>query len=233
MAAQTGGGNRHSGRASVVAETYTFDLAIGVRRDAAVSWSHFSASAVTDSLPMVRERAVIHFRAKLLRPLEFPRRSWGFVVLPKSASAKLPSRGVIAVHVNLNGHAFQANLEPDGKKGHWLKISARMLASAGAAVGERISMDIHPVERVSQPPVPADFHRALSAAVRARVLWADLTPVARRDWIQWIVSAKRAETRARRIRKACAMLAAGKRRVCCFDRSGFYSKGLTAPDVAE
>ena len=38
-------------------------------------------------------------------------------------------------------------------------------------------------------------------------------------------SAKQAETRARRIRNACEMLAGGKKRVCCFDRSGYYSKG--------
>ena len=41
--------------------------------------------------------------------------------------------------------------------------------------------------------------------------------------------AKLAQTRARRIKNACSMLAAGKRRVCCFDRSGFYSKSLSAP----
>ncbi|MCA9322772.1 MAG: YdeI/OmpD-associated family protein, partial [Planctomycetes bacterium] len=70
---------------------------------------------------------------------------------------------------------------------------------------------------------------ALSAAPRAREVWSDITTVARRDWIQWIVSAKRPETRARRVKNACSMLASGKRRVCCFDKSGIYSKGLGAP----
>jgi hypothetical protein len=28
------------------------------------------------------------------------------------------------------------------------------------------------------------------------------------------------------------MLTAGKRRVCCFDRSGFYSKSLRSPKAA-
>jgi hypothetical protein len=63
-------------------------------------------------------------------------------------------------------------------------------------------------------------------------LWSDITPIARRDWIHWITSAKRPETRARRIDNACAMLAAGKRRVCCFDRSGIYSKSLGSPRAA-
>ena len=60
-------------------------------------------------------------------------------------------------------------------------------------------------------------------------MWSEITPIARRDWIQWITSGKRAETRALRIDKACDMLAKGKRRPCCFDRSGMYGKSLTPP----
>jgi hypothetical protein len=39
--------------------------------------------------------------------------------------------------------------------------------------------------------------------------------------------------RERRIANACEMLATGKRRVCCFDRSGIYSRGLAAPEPAD
>jgi hypothetical protein len=55
---------------------------------------------------------------------------------------------------------------------------------------------------------------------------------ARRDWIQWTTSAKQPETRTRRIKNACSMLAGGKRRVCCFDRSGLDSESLSAPKAA-
>ena len=47
-----------------------------------------------------------------------------------------------------------------------------------------------------------------------------------------ITSAKQLETRARRVKNACSMLAVGKQRVCCFDRSGFYDKSLSAPKAA-
>jgi hypothetical protein len=71
--------------------------------------------------------------------------------------------------------------------------------------------------------------RPASAPPGARKVWSDITPLARRDWIHWIVSARQAETRARRIRTACDMLAKGKRRPCCFDRSGMYAKSLSWP----
>ena len=103
---------------------------------------------------------------------------------------------------------------------------------AGAEVSDMVTLEIMSAGREPEPKVPADLRKALAATPKARALWSDITPIARRDWIHWITSPKRPETRARRIDNACSMLAAGKRRVCCFDRSGFYGKSLSAPEVS-
>ena len=176
----------------------------------------------------------IRFKAKLLRPAEAAKgSSWTFLVLPGNASAMLPTRGMTTVEGTINGYPFRATLEPDGQKSHWLKVNKKMREAAGAEVGDVVSLEILSVEKEPEPQVPADLRKALAAAPKARELWADLTPVARRDWIHWITSAKRSETRARRVENACEMLAAGKRRVCCFDRSGFFSKTFGAPQAAD
>jgi len=174
----------------------------------------------------------IRFSAKLLRPATAKAGSWTFLTLPQDASAQLPTRSMITVEGTINGFPFRATLEPDGKKSHWLKVDRKLREGAGAEAGDVVTLEIAPSEEEPEPRVPADLRKALAAVAKARALWSDITPVARRDWIQWIVSAKRPETRARRVENACAMLAAGKRRVCCFDRSGFYSKGLSAPPAA-
>ena len=67
-----------------------------------------------------------------------------------------------------------------------------------------------------EPKVPADLQKALTAAPRVAAVWKSLTPLARWDFIIWIGQPKQAETRRRRIEKACSMLTAGKRRPCCF-----------------
>jgi len=154
-------------------------------------------------------------------------------VLPKAASARLPTRSQTAVDGTLNGVAFSATLEPDGQKSHWLKVPKKLRESAGAAAGDIVALEIRPAAREPELQVPADLRKALNAAPQARAVWRDITAVARRDWIQWITSARRPETRVRRIGNACDMLASGKRRVCCFDRSGFYSKGFAAPKAAD
>jgi hypothetical protein len=178
--------------------------------------------------------ASIRFKAKLLRPAESAKaNSWTFLVLPKNASVKLPSRGMTAIEGTINGIVFQAVLEPDGQKSHWLKVDRKLCEAAGANAGDIVTLEIAPAAEEPEPKVPADLRKALAAASsKARALWSDITPSARRDWIHWISSAKQAETRVRRIKNACSMLAVGKRRVCCFDRAGFYSKSLSAPKSA-
>jgi uncharacterized protein YdeI (YjbR/CyaY-like superfamily) len=69
--------------------------------------------------------------------------------------------------------------------------------------------------------LPTDLRKGLAAAPAAKAQWKDLTPIARRDFISWIDSAKQLETRRRRIERACSMLAAGKRRPCCYSIVSF------------
>jgi len=171
----------------------------------------------------------IRFKAPLLQPSPGARVAWTFLTLPKNASAKLPSRGMTPVEGTINQLPFRATLEPDGQGSHWLKISRKMRESAGAAPGDVVTLEIAPMQEQLEPRIPADLRKALASVPKAQALWSSITPVARRDWIQWITSAKQAETRARRIANACEMLASGKRRVCCFDRSGIYSKSFSAP----
>jgi len=174
------------------------------------------------------------FTAKLLRPANpGDDASWAFVVLPKEVSGTLPRRGRTTVEGTINGHPFQATLDPDGQLSHWLEVGKDLQESAGVKPGDTITLEIKPVENEPEPEIPADFAEALAAAPEARKVWDSTTTIARLDWIHWITTAKQSKTRARRIADACDMLASGKKRVCCFDPSGFYSKAFSAPKAAD
>jgi len=179
-------------------------------------------------------RSTVRFSATLHRPRITGRAvAWTFLRLPPRASAKLPSRGLVSVRGTLNGAAFRGVLEPDGQGGHWFKVDRKTREAAGAQAGETVSLEVTPTDKEPEPKVPSDFRAALTASPEARAVWTDITPLARRDWIHWIVSAKQEATRARRIGNACSMLTSGKRRPCCFDRSGMYSKSLSCPEAEE
>src|ERR1700747_3843357 len=87
----------------------------------------------------------IRFKAKLFRPAESEKGdSWTFLVLPKNASAKLPSRGMTAIEGTINGFPFQATLEPDGQKSHWLKVERKLSKAAGAEAGGGVTLGLAP-----------------------------------------------------------------------------------------
>lgn len=172
------------------------------------------------------------FTTRLLRP-RGSEGEWAFVVLPGEVSAELPRRGRTSVVGTLNGVEFTAVAEPDGRKGHWVRIGEELLRACGARVGEEARFEVGAVEVEPEPVVPEDLARALEGDGEARETWRATTTLARVDWIHWIESAKQDKTRVKRIADALDMLGSGKKRVCCFDPSGFYSKGLSAPQAEE
>ena len=174
------------------------------------------------------------FETTLQRPAKPGKdNAWAFLVLPKAVSDKLPRRGRTSVEGTINGAPFQATLEPDGRLSHWLKVSKELSEAAGARPGSMVTVQIAPAALEPEPALPADLQKALAAQPAAQAGWADTTTIARLDWIHWIESAKQTTTRQRRVENACDMLASGKKRVCCFDPSGYYSKSLSAPDAAD
>jgi uncharacterized protein YdeI (YjbR/CyaY-like superfamily) len=64
--------------------------------------------------------------------------------------------------------------------------------------------------------VPPDLRKALASNRAAQAAWEDITPLARNEWICWVISAKKPETRSRRIERTRTELTQGKRRPCCF-----------------
>jgi hypothetical protein len=165
--------------------------------------------------PPQETKPTIRFTAKLEEAL---------LTLPKAASAKLPVRGLTMVEATINGFPFRAALEPDGKGSHCLRVNQVMHDAAGAAAGDTITVEITRAGDEPATRMPADLRQALAAAPRAQAQWAEITPNARQNWILWLSSGKLPETRLIRIKTACSMLGAGKKRVCCFGGLGWLRK---------
>ena len=72
------------------------------------------------------------------------------------------------------------------------------------------------ISRGTVHDLPADLEDALRRDSAALATWEDITPLARNEWICWVQSAKKAETRAKRIVWGSENLRDGKRRPCCW-----------------
>ncbi len=87
----------------------------------------------------------------------------------------------------------------------WLRKAAELNASDAPA-------RLRPPRRKAPVAVPKDLAAALKGNRKAAATWEALSPGKRRDYVEWIVEAKRDETRARRVATAVAWLAEGKSR---------------------
>lgn len=88
---------------------------------------------------------------------------------------------------------------------------AGMIGAAVAAIesGAKVSR-----AATSKPAIemPADFAEALAGNPAAGAVFDSFPPSARREYLEWIMGAKRAETRARRVEEAIGWIAEGKKR---------------------
>ena len=64
--------------------------------------------------------------------------------------------------------------------------------------------------------LPNDLRLALASSPAVQAAWKSLTPLARNEWICWVISVKKVETRNEHIRRVREDLVAGKRRPCCW-----------------
>ena len=147
--------------------------------------------------------------------------------LPEAASAALPSRGQVSVTGTIDEQPFAVVVEPDGRRGHWIRLSDLPVSLGDLAAGQRVSVTLVPSSEWPEPGVPDDLRAALDDAPDLDELWATITPMARWEWVRWISSTRNAATRAKRVDVGISKMRDGKRRPCCFDLSA-----CTDPELA-
>lgn len=97
----------------------------------------------------------------------------------------------------------------DINRKRWAELKAAgLLTAAGLAAAPT---DNTYAPRPVIPILPGYIAKALKTNSGAWKFFRELAPTNRRDFVVWIHTAKRPETRARRIRESIALLAAGKK----------------------
>ena len=97
----------------------------------------------------------------------------------------------------------------DTNRKRWRELKAAgLLTSAGL---EAAPTNNTYAPRPVIPDLPPYLAKALKANSKAWVFFRQLAPTYRRDFVVWIHTAKRSETRERRIRESIRLLTAGKK----------------------
>lgn len=155
------------------------------------------------------EQPAIDFEAEL-KPVR-PGSKAAYVQVPAALASVFGSRARVPVRITLRGHSFLASLGPRGDGDFYVVVNEKMRKTAGVSAGDTVAMRIVRDDTPREVEPPPDLTSALAGDPEAEVGWAKL-PFSRRDeMVSWIGSAKRTETRERRVETAVERLRTGAR----------------------
>jgi hypothetical protein len=113
------------------------------------------------------------------------------------------------VAVTINGYRYRTSVAPMG--GQFLVgVSAEVRAGAGVAAGDEVDVDIELDTAPREVAVPADLAEALAGDNEVARFFAGLSYSHQRAYVTWIESAKKDETRRRRVAQAVVKLRDGR-----------------------
>lgn len=119
-------------------------------------------------------------------------------------------RGYLPVRVLIKEVSFQTTLVPRGGGGFRLFLNGPMRKQAGADVGDTIKLTLELDEASREIEVPPDLAELFQAQPAAQMAFAQLTPHRRREILRWLLAAKKAETRTKRLQHILSFLTTGQ-----------------------
>ena len=131
---------------------------------------------------------------------------WGaFVLFPHDTTAEFHRKGRVPVQTLLGGLPYTGSLMPSAAGYHRLSVPREICAQLGKAPGALIKVELWEDESPRTVEMPEEFVRLLR---RERLLgkFEALSVTRRKEYRNWILSAKRDETRSRRMVKALDFL---------------------------
>lgn len=132
-----------------------------------------------------------------------------FVALPFSPREVWGPRPRFHVTGTINGCAVRGCLGVVGAE-YFLRLGAAWLRDSGIGPGDSVKVSLAP-EGPQEDNMPPDAAQALAKNKPARAFFDGLPTFYRKNFMRWIESAKKPETRSRRIGEMIELLAAGKR----------------------
>jgi Domain of unknown function (DUF1905)/Bacteriocin-protection, YdeI or OmpD-Associated len=135
------------------------------------------------------------------------------ITIPPDVHKEFGTRGRVPVRGTINGFPFRTSIFPMGGR-HFMVVNKPTREGAKVKGGDIVKVVMERDEEAREITPPEDLARALKADETARAAWDKLSYTNRKEYAVAVESAKKPETRARRIEKAMAELSArsgGKR----------------------
>lgn len=141
-----------------------------------------------------------------------PGNAWTFLPIPFDVQKAFGSKARVPVMGTINGFPFRNSLMPEGDGTHSMMVNKELQKGAKAGAGDTVAVVIEPDQAPRTIAIPDDLKTLLAKHRPAETAFTKLAYSHKKEFLDWITSAKKPETRAKRLEKTIEMLAEGKRR---------------------
>lgn len=149
------------------------------------------------------------FRATLEKPSDGI--DGAFITAPFDVEKEYGTRGQVKVKATFDGHPYRGILAPMGTGGHVIIVRKDIREAIGKTAGDKIDVTLEKDTEERILEIPDDLQALLKKNAPARKFFETLSYTNRKEYAVWIASAKKEETRLKRLDDTLTKLLAGKK----------------------
>ncbi|RCW44364.1 YdeI/OmpD-associated family protein [Paenibacillus prosopidis] len=152
---------------------------------------------------------VHEFEALLIKPDAVG--AWTYITVPFDVEQHFGSKSRVMVKGTFNGIAYKGTLMPHGNGEHYMVVNKSLREAAQVTAGSMASVTMERDAEARTVLVPEDLVQELTANPEAEAIFNQFSYSCQKEYVDWIDTAKKAETRQSRIQKSIEKITAGQK----------------------
>lgn len=133
-----------------------------------------------------------------------------FVTVPFDVE-KVYGKKRVKVMATIDGEPYQGSIVRMGSPDHILIIRKYIREKLGKGPGDEVAITLQEDLAPRIVEIPSDFKKLLNKEKAVKSFFEKLSYTYQREYVNWIIDAKKPETRTRRMQKAIDMMKEGKK----------------------
>ncbi len=129
-----------------------------------------------------------------------------FIEFPYDVEKEFGVKGQVKVQATFDGCEYRGSLAKMGHNCHILGMTQKIRAEIGKKPGDTVHVILKKDDEPRIVEIPEDFKQLLEENEQAMSFFDTLSYTNRKEYVQWIASAKKSETHEKRIKDTITML---------------------------
>jgi hypothetical protein len=129
-----------------------------------------------------------------------------FIEFPYDVEQEFGTKGQVKVLATFDGYEYRGSLAKMGYPVHRLGLTKEIRNAIEKSWGDTVHVTVKKDEAPRIVEIPDDFGKLLDQNPEVKAYFEGLSFTHRKEYVRWIVEAKKQETRENRLQKAIEML---------------------------